>query len=81
MENPIQYLNTDHPSQMGGGFATTVGGLSQQPISVKNPPGVFTMGKPLWYAPWSIPQRGETGLMKTLHRASEGDIMVTVGAV
>ena len=38
MGNPIQYRNTDNPSQMGGGLATTRWGLSQQPIIFINPP-------------------------------------------
>ena len=58
MGNPIQYCNTDNPSQMGGGgLATTKGCLSQQPIVFINPSGLIKTGKPLWYAPRGVPQR------------------------
>ena len=49
MENPIQYCNTDNPSQMGG--LATRGGLWQKPIIMMNPPGLIITGKLLWYAP------------------------------
>ena len=69
MENPIQYRNTDNPSQMGG-LATTRGGLSQQPIVMINPPpGLIITGKPLWYTPGAYHNGG--GLMKTLHRIQD----------
>ena len=54
MGNPIQYRNTNNPSQMGA-LATTRGDLSQQPIVFINPPpGLIKTGKPLWYAPWAF---------------------------
>ena len=41
MENPIQYCNTDNPTQMGG-VSHNKGGLSLQPIVMINPPrGLF----------------------------------------
>ena len=59
MENPIQYHNTDNPSQRGVSH-NKGGGLSQEPIVIISPQGLIITGKPLWYAP--------RGLMKTLHR-------------
>ena len=58
MGNPIQYHNTDNPSQMGEGLATTVGGFVTTTYHCENPPGSFTTGKPLWYAPLGLPQGG-----------------------
>ena len=67
MENPIQYRNTDNPSQIGG-LATTRGGLSQQPIVMINPPPRANQNrKAVVVCP---PGRTATGgLMKTLHRS------------
>ena len=73
MGNPIQYHNTDNPSQIifkcGGLPQQGGGGLSQQPIIVIKTLWSLTMGKLLWYAP--LPPPGpyhNGGLMKTLHR-------------
>ena len=65
MGNPIQYHNTNNPSQMGGGVATTVAGLLQQPI-ILNPQGLSQ-----WENCCGMPPPGHStteGLMKTLHR-------------
>ena len=43
MGNPIQYHNTDNPSQMGG-VSHNKGGFSQQPIILINPPGLIKTG-------------------------------------
>ena len=58
MGNPIQYHNTDNPSKMGG-VSHNCGGVCHNNLSLRNPPGSFTMGKPLWYDPRGVPQRGE----------------------
>ena len=59
MGNPIQYHNTDNPSQMGGGYHNSWEGLLQQSIVVKTPPGVFPNGKAIVVCPpWGIPKWG-----------------------
>ena len=67
MENPIQYRNTDNPSQMGG-LATQQVGVNHNAfiIMISPPPGRTIMIYALWLTP---PGRTITGgLMKTLHR-------------
>ena len=58
MGNPIQYCNTDNLSQMGGGVATTSGGVVTTTYHCETPPGSFTMEKALLYTPLGILQRG-----------------------
>ena len=54
MGNPIQYRNTDNPSQIQGWVSHNKGGVIKWPLS-------------LWYAPPGR-TRGGGGLMKTFHR-------------
>ena len=66
MGNPIQYRNTDNPSQIGG-VSHNKGGLIIMHLSLwLAPPGRTTTINALWLTP---PGRTTTGgLMKTLHR-------------
>ena len=65
MENPIQYRNTDNPSQMGE-LATTRGINHNAFIVMISPPRVYHNDKCVMINPPGCTITG--GLMKTLHR-------------
>ena len=66
MENPIQYHNTDNPSQMGG-VSHNKGGVNHNAFFVMiSPPRAYHNDKCVMINPPGCTIMG--GLMKTLHR-------------
>ena len=62
MGNPIQYHNTDNPSQIEGWVSHNKGGF-RKTASV-HPGGLIITPLSLWYTPRAYPG----GLMKMFHR-------------
>ena len=66
MGNPIQYHNTDNPSQIGGVSHNKRGANHNAFILMISPPGAYHNDKCVMINPPGAYHNG--GLMKTLHR-------------